>query len=97
MKQILRKAKQATDSNKEEQGQDGEIGFWALHDYSFYTNLMSTKRGECTCAPEPNDHTIWDGVIAVKCRQSDSLCADDVSTLFSAASILRRSVAMSRL
>ena len=57
---------------------------------------MSTKWSERACAPEPNDHIVWDGVIAVKRRQSDSLSADDVSTFFSAASILRRSVAMSR-
>jgi hypothetical protein len=53
--------------------------------------------GERACAPEPNDQIIWDGLIAVKRRRSDSFSADDVSTLFRAASILRRSVAMCRL
>ena len=38
---------------------------------------MSTKRGERACAPEPNDNIIWDGVIALKRRQSDSLSADE--------------------
>ena len=57
---------------------------------------MYTKRGSA-CAPEPTDHIIWDGVIALKRRQSDSWSANNVSTLFTAASILGRSVAMSRL
>ena len=52
VKQILRKAKQATDSNKEEHGQDGEI------------RLYVHEAGE-RCAPEPTDHIIWDGVIAL--------------------------------
>jgi hypothetical protein len=47
---------------------------------------MSAKRGARGCAREPNDNIIWDGVIALKRRQSDSLSADGVSTSFRAAS-----------
>lgn len=44
VKQILREAKQTTNSNNGEHGQNGEIRLQAFHDCSLSANLRSTKR-----------------------------------------------------
>ena len=46
------------------------------------------RSGASAFSPEPTDHIIRDGVTALKPRQSDSLSAHDVSTLFNGASTL---------